>query len=105
MSGYVTAVRHDLDISARFRTSVARNPLAWFVGAAVIGLLLSKIPPTRRKVVVKGPALRSGQAEKAGKAAILVTVLKFGFDLARPVLLLWAKRHFFSGRGRATPQH
>lgn len=103
MSGYVAALQRDLDLGARLKTGVAYNPLAWFAGAAVVGLLLSKIPPMRGKVVVKGPAIRNNQAQKAGHAAILLTILKFGFDVAKPAIILWAKRRFFSARARATP--
>lgn len=102
MTGYVEALRHDLDFGARLKSGVAGNRIAWFAGAVVIGLLLSRIPPTRRKVVVKGPAFRSNQREKAGKAAMLLTVLKFGLDFAKPALVAWTKQRFFSGRKRTT---
>ena len=101
MSGYIAALRHDLDLGARLKSGVAKNPAAWFAGAAVIGLLLSRIPPTRRKVVVKGPMFRGKQTEKAGKAAVLLTVLKFGLDFAKPALTAWVKQRFFSDRARA----
>lgn len=98
-SGYVSALRHDLDVGSRLKSGVSSNPIAWFGGAAVVGLLLSKIPPARRKVVVKGPAIRNDSAEKAGKAAFLLTALKFALDFAKPALISWAKQRLFSGGG------
>lgn len=104
MTGYVGALRHDLDFGARLKRGVARNPVAWYAGAAVIGLLISRIPPARRKVVVKASVFKKNDnTEKAGKAAVLLAALKFGLDFAKPALVAWARQRFFSGRGRATP--
>jgi hypothetical protein len=94
MTGYVTALRHDLDFGAKLKRGVRNNPLAWYAAAGLIGLLLSKIPPLRQKVVVKGPKLRSEAPQEAGKAAIAVTVLKFVLDFAKPALLRWLKDRF-----------
>lgn len=100
MAGYVAALRHDFDFGAKLKVGVAKNPAAWFAGAAVVGLLLSKIPPSPRKVVVKGPALRGSQAEQGGKAALLLTLLKFSLDFAKPALIAWTKKSIFTGRSR-----
>lgn len=99
-SGYASALRQDLDVGARLKSGVSANPIAWFGGAAAVGLLLSKIPPLRRKVVVKGPAIRNNSAEKTGKAAVLLTALKFALDFAKPALLSWAKQRLFARDGR-----
>ncbi len=99
LTGYATALRHDLHVSRRLKSGVSGNPIAWFGGATVVGLLLSKLPPARRKVVVKGPAIRNDSAEKAGKAAFLLTALKFAFDFAKPTLIAWAKQRMFSEAG------
>lgn len=102
MTGYVGALRHDLDIGARLKTGVTKNPVAWFAGAVVVGLILSRIPSKRRKVVVKGPSFRNKDVENAGKAATALAVLKFGLDFAKPALVAWAKRRYFSGKANAT---
>jgi hypothetical protein len=96
LEGYTRALHSDLNVGAHLKSGFARNPVTWVGGAALLGLLLSKIPPARRKVVVKGPTLRGNQAEKAGKAAMLVTLLKFGLDFAKPALLRWANQKLFS---------
>ena len=94
MSGCVTALRQDLDVGARIKRGVIRHPAVWFGGATVVGLLLSRIPASRRKVVVKGPAIRHAEAQKAGRAAFVLGALKIGFSFAKPALLSWAKARF-----------
>lgn len=93
--GHAAALRHDLDLGARLKASVCAKPRTWFVASAVLGYLLTRVAPTRRKVV-KRPALRDGQVEKAGKAAMLLTVLKMVLDFAKPALFAWAKQRYYS---------
>lgn len=94
-----TALRHDLDFGAKLKRSFRANAVAWFGGAAVLGLLLSKLPPARRKVVIHGPALRSEPTAKAGKAAFALTALKFAFDFVKPALLRWVNARYLSRSG------
>lgn len=98
-AAYVTALRRDLSIGARLRESASRQPAPWFAGAAVLGLLLSQLPRSRRKVVVKGPALRNDQAATAGKAAFGLAVLKFALDFAKPAIMTWVKAKVFNRAG------
>ena len=98
--GYTTALRHDLDFGARLKRGVRTHPGVWFSGAALLGLLLSRVSPARRKVVVKRPAFRSPETATAGKAAFALTALKFALDFAKPALLRWFKdRYLSSARG------
>jgi len=101
ITGHAAAVRRDWNLSARLKTSVTNNRLAWVAGAAVVGLLLSKIPPLRRKVVVEVPHFAIGKVEKRGKRGLLASVLKVGLALAKPALGLWAKERWFSNRATA----
>ena len=103
MTGYAAAIRRDLDVGARLKTSVARNSAAWYAGAAVLGLLLSKIPPMRRKLVVETPVFLPSQTRKAGKIAVLLGILKFAADFVKPALLFWSKRRFLSERSGPKP--
>lgn len=91
-TAYTSALRHDLHFGTRLKANVSANPVAWFAGAAITGLLISRISLAPRKVVVKGPAVRNAQTENAGKAAVGLTVLKFGLDFAKPALLAWLKK-------------
>lgn len=95
----MTALRHDLNLGSRLKAGVAGNPVLWFSGAAVVGLLISQIPPSRRKVVVKGPALHNDQAAKAGKAAFALTALKFALDYAKPAIVSWIKKKILERPG------
>ena len=97
VSVYATALRRDLDFGAKLKRSVQANPAAWFASAVLLGLLLSRIPPTRRKVVVKGPKLRSDAPKEAGKAAIALTLVKFALDSAKPALFRWLRNRYLGG--------
>ncbi len=90
--GYGQALTHDLDFGARVQRGVRANPAGWFGGAALLGLLLSKLPPLRRKVEVKPSLFHRSPAKEAGKAAFAVTLIKFALDLAKPMLMAWVKR-------------
>ncbi|MEO7318691.1 MAG: hypothetical protein ABIZ56_06860 [Chthoniobacteraceae bacterium] len=106
LRGYTTALRHDLDFGARLKRSVRSHPAVWFGGAAVLGLLLSRISPGRRKAAVPSSILRSPKTAQAGKAAFALTALKFAFDFARPALLRWIKERYMSpSRGARRPQN
>lgn len=86
-----TAIGRNLDVGARLKTSVTSNPYAWYAGAAVVGLLLSKFLPIRRKVVVSPDVTFSGQVAKTGKLAMVFGVLKFAANFAKPAFLFWSK--------------
>ncbi len=105
MATYVSALRNDLDFGAKLKRGVRDNPWGWYAGAGIVGLLLSRIPSKRRKkVVIKGPQMHSDVPKEAGKAAILVTVLKFALDFAKPTLMRWLRdRYLGSGRSPRTP--
>lgn len=96
LGGYAHALKRDADVGAKLKRSVQANPAGWFGAAAVLGLLLSKVPPRRKKVVVKAPKFRKDEASNAGKAAILLAALKFAFDLGKPFLMRWVKNRFLA---------
>ena len=99
LAGYSTALRHDLNVGARLKGGVARNPVAWFGAAAVVGLLLSKIPSPRRKTVIKMPASGKKQAGTAGKAAFALGALKLGLDFAKPAIMSWISKQLHDRMG------
>src|SRR4051812_40408873 len=89
MSSNFRALRYDVEILPRIKANITRNPLAWFSAAVIIGLLLSKVPPSsrRHRVEVRMPPRESDNTtEKAGKAAIVLTALKLALDFAKPAL-------------------
>lgn len=94
MTAYAAALRHDLDLGSKLKRGVRNHPLGWYAAAGVLGLLLSKIPPLHRRVVVKGPKLPGNAPEEAGLIALGIPVLKFALDFAKPALLRWFKDRF-----------
>lgn len=96
LTGYTAALRHDFDFGAKLKRSFRAYPAVWLGGAALLGLLLSRLGSARRKLVARGPAIRPETAAKAGKAAFALTALKFGLDFAKPALLRWVKDRYLS---------
>ena len=73
-------VRRKFDVSARAKESFAKHKPAWLGGAALFGLLLSKLPARKATVFV-------GQASGAtGKLGAAWGVLKIAGGLAKPFL-------------------
>lgn len=80
------AIRDTLDVPARMRRSVSQNLFAWLGGAALIGVVLAKLPRRTRKVYVdaEGARIRTASVAKGG---LMLAAAKIAFDAARPVLL------------------
>jgi hypothetical protein len=86
-----SSLRRKLDVPARTRESFTRHRPAWLGGAALIGLLLSKLPARRRTVFVEratGKALGA-----AGKLGLAWSAAKIAIDLAKPFLSEFAAKH------------
>ena len=95
IAGNIHGLKEDLSVGKRFRRSVRENPFVWYAGAAVLGLLLAKLPPMGRKVVVPQPIFAKQQ--KAGKAAVLLGAIKIALDLGRPFITSWLKERATHG--------
>jgi len=82
------ALRHDLDVGTRFKSSFHENKAAYIGGASVFGLLLSKLPTRKKKVYVERKSKeRLKEVEKeAGKAGVWLIFLQFLFKTLRPLL-------------------
>ncbi len=73
-------IRHKFDIPARAKASFENHRSAWLSGAAIFGLLLSKLPARKKTVFVE-------QATGAtGKLATAWGFFKFASGLAKPFL-------------------
>src|SRR5215217_4498298 len=87
------ALRMDFAFKPRLRRAFQRNRTAYLGGAALFGLLLSKIPPRTKKVKVKVKAWPwsrdKEQMKTAGKAGIMFALLKLALDLAKPSMVTW----------------
>ena len=99
ISAGMRSVRHDLDIVARVEDSFRRHGIAWLSGAALIGFVLAKLPPRTKKVVIDRKSRPKAGGEKALEAGLFVTLLKFAFDVARPVLTKWLTRRVVAYAG------
>ena len=92
-SANARALRGDLEVGQMLRHGFRRNRTAWLGSAALIGLVLSKIPPRTKKVRVKVRAWpwnkEKEQMKTAGKAGLLFAVLKLALDLAKPSMVAW----------------
>ena len=93
IAGNVSALGHDLDVATHVRRSFARHPAIWIGATTLLGLVLSRMLFGKKKPVPSRKAPEP-ELEKVGKAGLVITALKFAFDIARPVLIPWATRLF-----------
>lgn len=74
----------------KVREAFSRQRAAWLGGAALLGLMVTRLPRTK-KVVVRRKGGREEMA-KAGKAGMALGGLKLAIDLAKPLLIAWATK-------------
>lgn len=90
------ALRRDLDFGARAKKAFKASPLPWLGGAALAGLILARVSPRRATKTV--PVLRRKEEpmlEKAGKAGMVLGIVKMVLDFARPAVTAWARKRVF----------
>jgi len=91
ISGNAVALRHDLDFPTRAKNAFKRSPIPWLGGAALLGLLVARLPRRTKTVApVAAKSKKEAVVEEAGKAGLVLGALKIAFDLARPALTRWA---------------
>ena len=86
-----TGLRHDLDFPARAKRSFSIHPAPWIGGATFLGLLFGKQRPRTKKIEVTRKT-KSESLEKAGKAGLLLGILKIVLDFVRPALTAWVTK-------------
>ena len=94
MGGHVLGLRRKMSPAEVIKRGSRRYPAALFGGAVLLGLLLSRIPARRRQIKIDTPRRpeKNQQAVKgAGRAAVAVTLLKFGLDMAKPAIIRWVR--------------
>ncbi len=87
------ALRRGLDFPTRAKKAFTSSPLPWLAGAAVLGLIIARLPGKKTKVVFSRKT-KEPIAETAGKAGLILGALKIAFDFARPTILNWATQRF-----------
>ena len=101
LTAHTRAVRRDLDVATRMKSSFRRHHLVWLAGAGLLGLLLTRRP--RRKQAAPRPWRKPAPEAKAVKAGLLLTAMKLAFDILRPVLTKWLANQvtaYTEGRSR-----
>jgi hypothetical protein len=94
-----------LDFRTRVGRSLTENKWLWLGGAAIVGVVLARLPGRTRKVKVDLGG-KHVKAEDVAKTGVAVAVAKLVFDLARPILLKlameklrpWAEKRFGGGQ-------
>jgi hypothetical protein len=89
------ALRRNLDFSTRAKKAFKNSPMPWIGGAALTGLILARLASSGRAkksypASTRPPA--EPMIEKAGKAGVLLGVLKMVLDFARPAVTAWARK-------------
>ena len=80
-----------LDVPTRAKASFKEHRPAWLGGAALLGLVLSKLPARKRTVLIERATGKAIGA--AGKLGVAWSVAKFAFDFARPLITEFAGKH------------
>lgn len=94
------ALRQELDVKAKFKGVVRRNPLAWFGGAAALGWMLAGPKTRTRTRIVTRPA-KSGEkplppaekvAARTGFVALILGLSRFLLPILKPLVSTYATR-------------
>ncbi len=78
------------DFGRRVQTSIRGNLTTWLGSAALIGLVLAKLPSRKKKIYIKAGASKGtkAEAESSGKAkgGLAIALLGLVFQAVRPQL-------------------
>jgi hypothetical protein len=92
------ALRTTFDLASRAKQSFQRHRPTWLGGAALLGLVLAKLPTRRKTVFVEKATGKTIGA--AGKLGFLWPVAKLVFDFAMPVVSELAGKYYGVLRGK-----
>ena len=85
----------DVQVGDKFKESVNRHRGTWLGAAALIGLLISKIPPRTKTIKVSNGSRAKvvKESKTVGMAGLAIAALKYLFDLVRPMVIAWGTRY------------
>jgi hypothetical protein len=85
----------DLQVGDKLKESVNTHRGTWLGAAALIGLLISKIPPRTKtiKITAGSNGKVAKEAKQFGMAGLGLAALKWLFDLVRPLIISWGSRY------------
>jgi hypothetical protein len=88
------ALAEDLQVGERVKENIANNRVGWLGGAILTGLLISKVPPRTKKVVVdrRSAAIPDKQLARVGKGGFLLAIIKLLVDITKPIIMAWATK-------------
>src|SRR5258708_5997652 len=80
-----TALRSDLNVPRRVKSTVRNHKTAFIGGAALLGLLVSKLPARRKKIYVDRKS--KGVVKEVEKAGLGLMLLQLALKAAKPALM------------------
>ena len=101
ITAYGNALRDDLDVGARLKKSFRAHTPVWLGSGTLIGFLLSRIGGRKIKIVHSS---NGDTAQKAGKAALILTVLRFVVGFAQPAIVRILKERAFEHFNKPRPR-
>lgn len=95
--------RRDLNVPAHLKNSFRTHKSGWLGGAAIMGLLLAKLPARKKKIYVEKRG--DSPAKNLQKAGLTLALAKMAFTAARPFLTKLALKKFteYSQRRPSAP--
>jgi hypothetical protein len=92
-------LRDDVNPLSCVQRSFRRNGFSWVGGAALLGVLLARLPARTRVVTVDRRGQKVQDTRKAATAGLTLGALKIAFDLAKPWLVGWISRRLANPGG------
>ncbi|MEO8204689.1 MAG: hypothetical protein ABI615_00815 [Chthoniobacterales bacterium] len=94
-------LRHDLDISAQIRASVAKHAYGWVAGALLVGFLLSKRGNSRKQKQLPSKKYKRGEkrdtvpevVEKATTLSLLIAGVRMAMPFIKPIVSAYATKN------------
>ncbi len=101
LSAHAEGAGAHLHPGEKIQAGFVRHRFAWMGAAGLLGLILSKVGGSPKKIEVSKKGEK--QVAKAGAAGLMLGLLKIAFDLFRPMLTRWATQRVGAFASRSRP--